>query len=254
MAFWQPFTGSQIERNARPTPVVQFRPDGDEGFCRTVDIGPVFFEVARHFLATNRPFAVLAAHGGCVDVAVIDWHQRLEHFDLFIAHRVLIKDIGRFHRDQAQKLQHMVLHHVAHCTGIVIIGPAAFGTDFFADRDLHVVNMRAVPKWFKHRIGKAQNHKVLHCFLAKVMVDTENLVFVEDFTNLAVDFTATIQIVAQRLFKHNAGIWRYQTNLFKVKGHIGKQGRTGRKIINPVAIRLIGEFFVKNLKPGFVAG
>ena len=86
------------------------------------------------------------------------------------------------------------------------------------------------------------------------MVDTENLVFFEDFTDLAVDFTAALKIVAQRLFKHNTRIGRYQTGFLEVKSHIGKQRRAGREIIDAVAIRMIGKLFMQDCETGFIPG
>ncbi|MDT4880928.1 hypothetical protein FQZ97_1167320 [compost metagenome] len=86
----------------------------------------------------------------------------------------------RFHGDEAKQLENMVLHHIAQrASGIVITG-ATFKADSFSDRDLHVVDMRRIPERLIECIGKAQSHQVLNSFLAKIMVDTENLVFAEN--------------------------------------------------------------------------
>src|SRR3546814_10863531 len=43
---------------------------------------------------------------------------------LLVAHRIGLEGIRRLHGDQAEQLQQVVLHHVAHGTGlVVIIGP-----------------------------------------------------------------------------------------------------------------------------------
>jgi hypothetical protein len=44
----------------------------------------------------------------------LDRVERADDLELLVAHRVSARTGGRLHRDQAQKLHQVVLHHVAH--------------------------------------------------------------------------------------------------------------------------------------------
>jgi hypothetical protein len=46
-----------------------------------------------------------------------------------------------FHGNEAEQLQHVVLHHVAQRAGLVVIAGAAFQSDGFGNGDLHVVDV-----------------------------------------------------------------------------------------------------------------
>ena len=73
----------------------------------------------------------------------------------------------------------MVLKHVAHDTRLVIIAAAGFDADGFRRRDLHVVDIAAVPDGLEYRVGKTQHHDVLHGLFAEIMIDAIDLFFVE---------------------------------------------------------------------------
>ena len=51
--------------------------------------------------------------------------QRLQNFQLFISHGIGIHRCRRLHRHEAEKLQHVVLHHVAQRASRVIVTGAA---------------------------------------------------------------------------------------------------------------------------------
>ncbi len=73
----------------------------------------------------------------------------------------------------------MVLQHVAHRAGIVVVIAAAFDADGFGDGDLHLLDVARVPQRLEQRIAEAQRQQVLHAFLAEVVVDAKDAVFVE---------------------------------------------------------------------------
>ncbi len=118
-----------------------------------------------------RARAILAAH----DMAGRNRFQRADHLELFVPHGVGVEMIGRLHRDQAQKLHQVVLHHVAHRAGLVVIGAAPVHPHGFGHRDLDMVDVLGLPQRFEQDVGKADGHQVLDGFLAQVMVDPVDL-------------------------------------------------------------------------------
>ncbi len=98
----------------------------------------------------------------------------------------------------------MVLHHVAQCAGLVIIARAVFKPDGFGHGDLHMVDMGRIPQWFVQGIGKAQCHQVLYCLLAEVVIDAEDLLFVEDVADRVVEGNRRFKVAADRLFHDDA--------------------------------------------------
>jgi len=48
----------------------------------------------------------------------------------------------------------------------------AFG---FADGDLHMVDIFAIPDRFEDAVGKAHDHQILDSFFAQIVVDPEDL-------------------------------------------------------------------------------
>ena len=77
----------------------------------------------------------------------------------------------------------MILEHVAHDAGrVVVAGPAA-DADFFRHRDLHVIDVVAIPDRLENRVRKPQHQQVLHGLFAEVVVDAIDLPLGEDFVN-----------------------------------------------------------------------
>ena len=74
--------------------------------------------------------------------------------------------------------------------------------ELFVDRDLHVIDVIAVPDRLEHAVGKAQHQDVLHRLLAEIMIDPVDLVLVDELEQLAVQRLGRCQIGAERLFDH----------------------------------------------------
>jgi hypothetical protein len=73
----------------------------------------------------------------------------------------------------------VVLHHVAQRTRLLVITRALADAQRFGDGDAHALDVLPVPQRFEHRVGEPEHEKVLHGFLAEVVVDPEDLRLVE---------------------------------------------------------------------------
>jgi len=119
-------------------------------------------------------------------------------------HRVGGEARGRLHGDKRKELEQMVRHHVAQRAGRVVIIAAAADGERFGDRNLDVVDVIAIPDRLKKPVGKAQDHDVLHRLLAEVVIDAEDLVFVENAEELLIERMRARKVGAERLFDDDA--------------------------------------------------
>ena len=102
----------------------------------------------------------------------------------------------------------MVLHHVAQRAGLVVVTGTAFEADGFGHRDLHMVDMGGVPERLVERVGKAQRHQVLHRLLAEIVVDAEDLLFLEDLADRVVEFESPRRDRGRSAFRRrSASTW-----------------------------------------------
>ncbi len=124
----------------------------------------------------------------------------------------------------------MVLEHVAQGPRVVVIrGPRAHALRL-RHGDLHVVDVLVIPHRLKNRVGKAQNHQVLHRLLAQVVVDAKDLPLIEVLPQLLVELLRALQVRAERFFNDQARPAALpaafpppaQPRLIKLRGHLGE--------------------------------
>ena len=96
----------------------------------------------------------------------------------------------------------MVRHHVAQRAGLVVEAAAMADAELFIDRDLHMIDVVAVPDRLEHAVGEAQHQDVLHRLLAEIVIDPVDLVFVDELEQFAVQRLGGSEIGAERLFDH----------------------------------------------------
>ena len=102
----------------------------------------------------------------------------------------------------------MVLHHVAQRAGFFVVagsGPDAFR---FAHRDLHMIDVFVVPDRLEDAVGEPDDHQILNRLFAQIVIDPEDLRFIEDAARDFVDGLRGGQITPDRFFDDNAGIGR----------------------------------------------
>src|SRR5581483_10434213 len=93
--------------------------------------------------------------------------------------------------------------HVAQCSGFSVKRAAPFDTDILCCRDLNVINVVAVPDRLENSIGKAKNQDVLYRFFAEIVIDTKDLLFVENLVYLVIQLSRRLQIMTERLLDNH---------------------------------------------------
>jgi hypothetical protein len=131
-------------------------------------------------VAQHIPLAVLAAHCEFMNPIGRYGAHGLHRLDLFIAHTVGAQISGRLHSNQGCDLKDVVLNHVAHDTGLLVVSAATFDAYGFGVRDLNVVNVLAIPQRLEDTVGEAKDQQILNRLFAQVVVNAVDLVFMED--------------------------------------------------------------------------
>ena len=232
--------GAQKNRHVGPAPVVDVGLERHKGFGGAAFGNVGFLQVACRGVAVGGAGAVLAAHGVAGHVGHGHGPQRAQHLELFVAHGVRVERHRRLHGHDAQQLQQVVLHHVAHGAGAVVKTRAAAHAHGFSHRDLHALDVRAAPQRLKNGVAKAQHHQVLNRLFAQVMVDAEDLLFLEVPAHVVVDLAGGSQVVAQRLFQHHAGALVDQAGAVQVGANAHKQAGCGGQVVDAVRAALHG--------------
>ena len=75
----------------------------------------------------------------------------------------------------------MVLHHIAHRAGFIIIFAAPAHAHGFRNSDLNMINILRIPERLKQHISKTDRHQILYGFFAQIMINTIDLLFAEMF-------------------------------------------------------------------------
>ena len=140
--------------------------------------------------------AELAAH----EVLRLERRDGLEHFHLFIANGFAIGADGRLHRQVGQDLEQMILHHVADRAGLIVKCAAALHAEILRHRDLHALDVLAIPERLEHRVGEAEEQHVVDGLLSEVMVNAEDALLVERFEQNPVEPLRRGEIACRKVF------------------------------------------------------
>ena len=130
--------------------------------------------------------------------------DRAEHLHLFVADGVGLEAGGGLHRRERHQLQQVALEHVPQHAHRVVVRRAMAHREVLGRRDLHVLDVVAVPDRLEDGVGEPQHQHVLHRFLAQVVVDAVDLVLGEDFVDLLVQQPGGVEVGAEGLFDHHA--------------------------------------------------
>src|SRR5260221_589797 len=87
--------------------------------------------------------------------------------------------------------------------GLLVVRAALLDAEGLGDRDLHVVDVLAVPDRLEDAVREAQHEDVLDGLLAEVVVDAKDLVLRERALQLLVEADGAREVVAERLLDHD---------------------------------------------------
>ena len=102
----------------------------------------------------------------------------------------------------------MVDDDVAERTDRVVEVAAVGDTEVLGHRDLHRLDVVAVPDRFEHRVGEAQVQDLLEAHLAEVVVDAEQLRLVDVLVELRGERPRRFEVVTERLLDDDSGVAR----------------------------------------------
>src|ERR1700752_2760154 len=94
----------------------------------------------------------------------------------------------------------MVLDHVTDGSRLIVKSAAALYPEVLRHRDFDALDVVAVPEGLDKSVGKAERQHVVDCSLAKIMIDTEDVSFVEGPKQDLVQFLGRCEVMAERLF------------------------------------------------------
>ena len=103
----------------------------------------------------------------------------LQHLHLLVDQVVGGAADRRLHGQQQQHVEQMVLDDVADGADLVVELAAALDAEILGHGDLHALDVIAVPDRLEEGVGEAEIEQVLDRFLAEIVVDAEDRLFVE---------------------------------------------------------------------------
>ena len=103
-----------------------------------------------------------------------------------------------------------------------------------------MVDVVAIPDRLQQPVGKAQNHDVLHRFLAEIMIDAKNLTLVEVSPENAIKLFGGFEIRPKRLFDHHSApmiaLLMHETGVAQALDHTHERTRGYRKVKQVIAV------------------
>src|SRR5437763_8457587 len=96
----------------------------------------------------------------------------------------------------------MIRHHVSKRAGLLVISAALLHAHFLRGGDLHAFDVTPVPDRFKNAVTESKDEDVLHGFLAEIMIDSINLIFLQYSFDIAIQFLCRLEVRAEGLFDY----------------------------------------------------
>src|SRR3989442_1629605 len=184
--------GADEERHTLPAPRVDMQPHRRERLDRGVPgdilLGAIPAELPAHdTIGRQRPDLSEDPH-------------------LLVADPFLIVQVGGLHCEESHHLQHVVLHHIANGAGLFVEPPPSLETEPFRHRDLHALDVMAVPHRLEERVREPEQQEILYRLLAEIMVDAEDALLIEYLMQRRVERPCTREVAPEWLFHHDARV------------------------------------------------
>ncbi len=212
----QRLAAAEVEGDIGPAPVVDEHPGREVGLRGGAGLDALDVPVA----------VVLAAygHGG------VHGAGRVQGPPLLQPLRLGVGGARRFHHEEGEDLEHVVLDHVAQTAHRVVEGAAVRDVEVLGEGDLHVVHVGAVPDRREQCVGEPGDHQALHRTVAEEVVHAQQMGVVEVGGELVLELPRGVQVVAERLLHHQPGV-PVEALGGQRPGDLGEQRRRDRQVV-----------------------
>ena len=136
----------------------------------------------------------------------VEGEEVADELQLGVAQGVGVEALRAFHGGEAEYLHDVVLHHVAQRADAVVELAARFDAEGFGKGDLHGADVVPVPQGLEEAVAETQGEEVVQAVFAEVVVDAQDLAFLEILRHAVVDEAAGREVGAQRFFEDDAGV------------------------------------------------
>lgn len=188
------------DRDPCPPPVVDARPNRSEGLRFRVGGHVVLVEVSGYPLLPHSSPNILAPH----NLGRLKGAEGPQKLDDLLPYGLGIKRSGRFHGQEREDLQRVVLDDVPDRPGLIVVAPAPLHPDRFGHGDLNVVDRVPVPDALEHGVGEPEDQDVLDRLLSQEVIDPKYLGLIEDLSYDPIELPGAGQISAEGLLDHDA--------------------------------------------------
>ena len=105
----------------------------------------------------------------------------------------------------------MILHHVAQSTCLIVESTSTLDAHILYCRDLHALDVVAIPERLEDTIRKTQSHDILHRLLSEEVIDTIELMFVEGLAVDLVQLSCRLEVISEGLLDDDTSDRRGRT-------------------------------------------
>src|SRR4030095_10162391 len=106
----------------------------------------------------NAFFTAVAAELTANHIRCVQRRNGLEDLDPLIPNRLAVGPYRRLHREVSENLEEMILNHVAKRAGLLVESAAALHAEVLRHRQLHTLDMVAIPEGLEDAVGEAEEH------------------------------------------------------------------------------------------------
>ena len=243
-ALRQPLARAEVERDARPAPVVDLEVGGDVRLGLRFRVDLRLLAVAGDRLAGDPARAVLATDDVLADLVRRHLADRPDHLDLLVAEGVGIERRRRLHRHEAHQLEQVVLEEVAAGARLLVERAAVLDPDRLGDGDLDMVDVAAVPDRLEDPVAEPEDEEVADRLLAEVVIDPIDLRLAEDLADLAVEPDRRLEVVAEGLLDDDPSpaavvLLVVESDPAQLGDDLGERRRLGREVEEVVAAAVL---------------
>ena len=207
--------GTDIKRDAAPTPITDTKLHGNVCFRTRVGSYPFLFTIS--FFSTGG--GILPAHNMLIQIFFIQRCQRLIYFHHLITEVIRIEDSRRFHSSKSYKLNQMILYHIPQSSRRFVESATLLDSQILYSGNFYVVDIIPVPERLENTIGKTESQHILRCLFTEKMINTVNLMFFENRSINFIQFTCRFEVVTERFFNDDTRMGSIQSCSFQMQGN-----------------------------------